>query len=665
MIQSDLLRYKLDNKNNKIHPILCSLNKNSKDLEIAIQVIQAFEYCYENKLIKEKLDQLLKNIEIAYKDFKLVRGLSALLERGCEFRSMIQTNISKSKQPDVKNVFNYPYNGRNLLTDISAAEVRKMVFEESSNQGIAVDKNKRELIIQIVSNKLNINADTLVNVMWSDLEENSVIYDFTTTSPEQLILSYNISCIQTLLFGCIQMKVWLQSGQSEGTLWKEILRDVKRLGLMYWLDLKNDDQPTNDSNTNIRRSVKSHRIICTIEGAMNVLKLTDRYGSAISKLFPVILKSQEWNIDCDILRTSFNGKRLIYKFEIANDTYPNSIPHLENQERNIHKISYPDRNNTKRSTEQRKTSDITQTSYDSKIEKTFSEQFELMQTGWKIEREPEPIITSQKTAFIPDFIISKFDIEIIVEIVGFWTKEYLERKISKMNDVIQKKKNEDEKFFMILVINYSNLMSYEINEDEKFSVFKSTQDRYSQNVLVTSYKQNKVSFKDIITYLKGIEERYIKHQFLDESKHEYLIKQITDSLMFFSGSDKNVISLEELEQFHKKDNLDTKLVKIGFLDLFSKNSGFNEIVKKLISQMDLIFIKDFIFKKRIVDRILHEMKGISTLGAANELMKSEKIPEKIQIDLLIFLGFQISWDSLDFSKAKLAMPDYSIDPNSK
>src|SRR5690349_18336260 len=109
MIPSDLLRYKIDNKNNKIFPILCSLGNNSKDLETATQIVQAFEYCFRNKLIKEKLDQLLKNIELVYKDFKLVRGLSAILERRCTFSSIAHRNLIEVKRYNIENGFDHLY----------------------------------------------------------------------------------------------------------------------------------------------------------------------------------------------------------------------------------------------------------------------------------------------------------------------------------------------------------------------------------------------------------------------------------------------------------------------------------------------------------------------------------------------------------------------------
>ena len=52
--------------------------------------------------------------------------------------------------------------------------------------------------------------------------------------------------------------------------------------------------------------------------------------------------------------------------------------------------------------------DIDKLSYDSNIERIFAQKFELFNTGWAIEREPEPLLTKFKTAFILDFILSKY-----------------------------------------------------------------------------------------------------------------------------------------------------------------------------------------------------------------------------------------------------------------
>ena len=154
MISSDLLRCKLDNKSYKIYPILCSLEQNSKDVEIAKQLIQVFEYSYQHSVIKEKLSQSLKGLEQTYKDYKLIRGLAAVLEKRCTFKSISQVH---SKDPH-HNESKQPIE---ILENFTAMDIRRSVFDESARQNIAVSEQTRKSILEKISNKLGISNETL------------------------------------------------------------------------------------------------------------------------------------------------------------------------------------------------------------------------------------------------------------------------------------------------------------------------------------------------------------------------------------------------------------------------------------------------------------------------------------------------------------------------
>jgi predicted nuclease of restriction endonuclease-like RecB superfamily len=77
--------------------------------------------------------------------------------------------------------------------------------------------------------------------------------------------------------------------------------------------------------------------------------------------------------------------------------------------------------------------------YDSGVEQHFAEAF-LSQArsqgvdGWNLEREPEPLILNQGIA-IPDFALTRGEQRIYVEILGFWTPSYRERKIQKLQQL--------------------------------------------------------------------------------------------------------------------------------------------------------------------------------------------------------------------------------------
>jgi uncharacterized protein len=70
--------------------------------------------------------------------------------------------------------------------------------------------------------------------------------------------------------------------------------------------------------------------------------------------------------------------------------------------------------------------------FDSKLEERFVRQFRKAAPDWDVIREPEPVRAGEGIIF-PDFLLRhrqdparKF----LLEIVGFWTREYLEKKLA-------------------------------------------------------------------------------------------------------------------------------------------------------------------------------------------------------------------------------------------
>jgi predicted nuclease of restriction endonuclease-like RecB superfamily len=82
------------------------------------------------------------------------------------------------------------------------------------------------------------------------------------------------------------------------------------------------------------------------------------------------------------------------------------------------------------------------TVFDSSIEQSFSASFVSLASsqgvdGWRLEREPEPLLLSS-SIFIPDFALTRGQRRIYVEILGFWTPSYRERKIQKLQQLLER-----------------------------------------------------------------------------------------------------------------------------------------------------------------------------------------------------------------------------------
>src|SRR5207245_8510876 len=174
---------------------------------------------------------------------------------------------------------------------------------------------------------------------------------------------YSLWLAQACLFKCSRME-FTASGN-----WKNIFRSLKWLGLMY----------------SIEKSPGSSSYVqaVSLDGPMSLFKMTDRYGVAVAKLLPEILKSDSWTIKAELIDRK---KNRILSFEESSE-------HLRGM---VISTTSPD--------------DETQTrlQFDSSVEEKFAKKFNALGTGWILRREPEPLVvfeeqTGRQSVMIPDF----------------------------------------------------------------------------------------------------------------------------------------------------------------------------------------------------------------------------------------------------------------------
>ncbi len=77
--------------------------------------------------------------------------------------------------------------------------------------------------------------------------------------------------------------------------------------------------------------------------------------------------------------------------------------------------------------------------FDSSIEQLFAEAFLALESsnaveGWRLEREPEPLLLD-RGIFIPDFALTRGSRRVYIEILGFWTPSYRERKVQRLQQL--------------------------------------------------------------------------------------------------------------------------------------------------------------------------------------------------------------------------------------
>lgn len=262
--------------------------------------------------------------------------------------------------------------------------VRRMLFEEASRAGFVASEETRGRILSNVAHQFGISEEQLEKAFTADLDDESVLREFEKVSPSKLLKMYNLSLTQTLLLRSTYMEFRVSSH------WKEILRSIKFRGLMYSAE-------TRDGLT---------RII--VDGPFSLIKLTQRYGASLAKVLPLIVAADSWEISASIVRSGQFGKR-IFQLRLTSTQVGEKIRPVTSQEGE--KIAF-----------------------DSAVEKRFFRDFQSLDSGWKLTREPTPL-TAGRHVLIPDFSFEKRGIEVYLEIVGFWTEKYLKNKIKKLRQL--------------------------------------------------------------------------------------------------------------------------------------------------------------------------------------------------------------------------------------
>jgi len=509
MLPYNLLRARISL--GQIRPIYAPLDAST--LNLAERMIKTFSKGIGSR--KGELREKLKIFEDEVFDYRLVRGLSILLERRCVFSSD---------------------------SCIDPKEARRLVFEEASKVKIS-SMEDREGAIRSVSLKLGIDAGTLEKTLYSDIEEELLLKDFTLLKPDALIKYYNLSLTQTLLFKSLSME-FKASGN-----WKEVFKAMGMLGLMY--SVEHDDG--------------GYKV--SVDGPLSLLKMTERYGTSLAKLLPQIIASESWNVKADILG---RNKRRIYKFMLESSEV----------EGIIEDIAHADL--------------IDQGLYDSMIEERFARKFKTHDSGWLLKREPEPILAGRHV-LIPDFSFERHGVKVYLEIVGFWTKEYIEKKISKLRSIM----NTD----MIIAVNENLACS-------KFKKIKG---------LIVYYKKD-VPIKPIFDYLKKIEEAIIKEE----------AKTIGVEKIRLNG---DIISLESLARKYSitLKSMRTMLKCVDF-------EGYKKIGDYYLFNSKLLEIEQ---RLRNSEKLSEAIATMETYGIKNPY------------SILEALGYTIIWKGLDLEKSKI------------
>lgn len=162
--------------------------------EVAEKVIEA----YQEGRTRGEIDEEVSGLE-THDTFKLVRGLSRLLERRSRFEQR---------------------------SGVPPERLRKAAF----GRGYVTGREEREEVLKNVGTEFGVDREDVEKGLWADREENEALVKAPEISPEELLKQYNLSLTQTLLFDALELEFKVSGN------FQEIFGLMKYLGLMYTVD---------------------------------------------------------------------------------------------------------------------------------------------------------------------------------------------------------------------------------------------------------------------------------------------------------------------------------------------------------------------------------------------------------------------------------------------
>lgn len=260
-----------------------------------------------------------------------------------------------------------------------AAEVRDALFTARGGLWPPAPGDER-VPYETAGLMLHTTGDEVARLMYADAPPARLLVRAPRLDGRTLLDRYNLNLARAVLLDATRVTLTARGG------WRGIFRAVKLARIMYTLERAG----------HTRRSYRLH-----LTGpASPFLARPQRYGGRFARVVPALTRAPGWRLEADVLH---RGRTVRYAL-------------------NASTLPVPPRRGRPR--------------YDSRFEQALAGEFASKlgseRGGWSLSREDAPVAVGE-TVFLPDFTARHRDgREALVEIVGFWTPEYLEEKLRKL-----------------------------------------------------------------------------------------------------------------------------------------------------------------------------------------------------------------------------------------
>ncbi|GAC1457723.1 MAG: hypothetical protein PVSMB2_13000 [Ktedonobacteraceae bacterium] len=409
-----------------------SVRRQQGELAVSLHFLQAGELTHEITQLIVYYERLLGQPQRLFSlddartcigDYRLAHCLCATLShwyiwQQCEWAEAVQ---ALSKLPDfaeiaspiqlrlaLYNYVNEHYHG------FLAADIRGSALEAFAEKYALATSELEYLLTMDTDNEARLIRTTSVQ---PTPQEVATLYNQWVFEAAL----YNASSVRFLIDCNAFSKNQLPLSTGVGAVIKRLCYIARKMGVYYDLDYEQT------------LPGMSPLLSLTLYGPQEVTGAAQQYGLRLARLCRVLMgygvaraevprKAKKPSFASTIVeaKATVHFLQRSYNFKM-DSTLLNLLPQVES--------------NDEREQQSREQAVETQI-FDSSIEQTFADAFTALARSqgvdsWRLEREPEPLLLDH-SIFIPDFAVTRSHQRIYVEILGFWTPTYRERKLQKL-----------------------------------------------------------------------------------------------------------------------------------------------------------------------------------------------------------------------------------------
>ncbi|WP_435097035.1 DUF790 family protein [Halarchaeum sp. P4] len=260
---------------------------------------------------------------------------------------------------------------------VDPATARRVAFAAAEDVGVVTD-DEREAALAAAGDRLDATPEDVATSLHADRDSRAVLTEFDPRwAPADLLAQYNLSLAQTALFDATEVRVRTDDPRS-------LVLAIKRLGLLYEVHEVEDGA--------------GREVVLT--GPDALFKRTRRYGTRFARVLRSVVGRADWRLEATI------DDRGTERTMVLSDSDPLRVPDAD---------------------------PVAEVSYDSDVEREFATRFASLDLDWDLVREPD-LLDAGDYLMVPDFAFDYryADFRVYFEIMGFWTPEYVEKKLAQL-----------------------------------------------------------------------------------------------------------------------------------------------------------------------------------------------------------------------------------------